>query len=484
MQTITLSYDTSTHVLSTEGGYAGTTIDNLSTVINVEGPTSDYDARLDCKVLVKDESDLNRYPHIDLTWDDTNGCFTCTVPDTILQACKRNHRLPIQLVLTDPEEGTVTASKNIVVLDVAPAIDSFDSFTSAYADKWLKAIVSMVQDENTGSLIATLMDGSTVVIPFDIQISGKILASQIEGTISMENMPEGVKEQVTFVDTEADRLTLTTATVQAGDLVYVTQSNLMYVLVDETAISTEAGWQVFRAKVSWGDIDGTLVNQSDLYEVLEDCQNVQADWNETDSTDDSYILNKPTLGTAALLDAGTSAGNVPVLNADGKIPPLLMPELALARCMGTVDEKADLTSLTGAEIGDYAFVTDDPSASNNGMWILNGTYTELLDWVQAETPAQVISVDGQTGVVILSDLHYAKYYYDTQGGTPYATITGDGNVTTFSISHGLGTIPHVSVYDSDGLLTFPTITCTATTVTLDFYEAPSSSEIFKVVITE
>lgn len=480
MQTITLSYDTSTHVLSTEGGYAGTTIDNLSTVINVEGPTSDYDARLDCKVLVKDESDLNRYPHIDLTWDETNGCFTCTVPDTILQACKRNHRLPIQLVLTDPEEGTVTASRNIVVLDVAPAIDSFDSFTSAYADKWLKAIVSMVQDEDTGSLIATLMDGSTVTIPFDIQISGKILASQIEGIISLDNLPPSVKDEVITVETEADRLALSSSSVQNGDVVRVTQSNLLYIVVDDTLLGSEQAFQVFRAKVTWGDIDGLLTDQSDLATVLQRTTNVQADWNENDTTDDAYIANKPVLGTSAALDAGTQPGNVPVLNADGKISPSQMPDYALSQCKGVVQTKVELTGLSTAELGDWAFVTDDEDPGNNGMYILNGTYTEIRDWMHAETAAQVFSVDGRTGAVDLRSLDYVKVY--RAGNDPYGTISGDGETTRFVIAHNLGTYPVVEIYDETGARTTTTVTSTTTTVTLAFSSAPTASESYKVVI--
>jgi hypothetical protein len=38
--------------------------------------------------------------------------------------------------------------------------------------------------------------------------------------------------------------------------------------------------------------------------------NVQADWNETDNTADSFILNKPTIGAVASKDVGTAVGNI------------------------------------------------------------------------------------------------------------------------------------------------------------------------------
>ena len=50
--------------------------------------------------------------------------------------------------------------------------------------------------------------------------------------------------------------------------------------------------------------------------------NVQVDWNVTDTGSDAFILNKPTLGTAAGLDVGTAANNVVQLDASGMLPAL------------------------------------------------------------------------------------------------------------------------------------------------------------------
>ena len=58
--------------------------------------------------------------------------------------------------------------------------------------------------------------------------------------------------------------------------------------------------------------------------------NVQADWNQSTSSDDSFIKHKPTLGTASAKDVGTGSGDVPVLDSSGDIPDSMIPA-AIAR---------------------------------------------------------------------------------------------------------------------------------------------------------
>ena len=89
-------------------------------------------------------------------------------------------------------------------------------------------------------------------------------------------------------------------------------------------------------------------------------------------------------------------------------------------------------------------------------------------------------MDGETGAVDLRSLDYIKVY--KTGNNPYGFITGDGTTTTFVISHSLGTIPLVELYEANGTLTHTTTVSTTSTVTLTFYSAPAVGEDFKVVI--
>ena len=174
-------------------------------------------------------------------------------------------------------------------------------------------------------------------------------------------------------------------------------------------------------------VDGKGLSANDFTDTLKDKldgiesgaeANVQADWSESDTQDDSYIRNKPalatvatsgayadlsglpTLGTASALDTGTSQGNIPILGANGKLADSVIPSLSIMEFKGTVSTKNDLTTLSTAQSGDYAIVNGTTKA-DNGMWILSGTYSTLSDWKQVVTSSDVISVNSKTGIVTL-----------------------------------------------------------------------------------
>lgn len=86
--------------------------------------------------------------------------------------------------------------------------------------------------------------------------AGKITS----GTISIDRLPKGALERCVVVADDAARLKLTTATVQVGDTVKVTSTGLMYFVVDDTKLTTEAGYEVYTAgsatSVPWSGVTG------------------------------------------------------------------------------------------------------------------------------------------------------------------------------------------------------------------------------------
>jgi len=98
-------------------------------------------------------------------------------------------------------------------------------------------------------------------------------------------------------------------------------------------------------------------------------QNVQADWTETDTSDDAYIENKPTLGDAAAKDVG-GANGVAGLNAQGTLFSSYFPsyiatdtEITTAiealkggapASMDTLKELADAIGLRMEDSGSYS----------------------------------------------------------------------------------------------------------------------------------
>lgn len=266
--------------------------------------------------------------------------------------------------------------------------------------------------------------------------------------------------------------------------------------------------------------------------------NVNADWNA--QSGDSQILNKPTLGTAASRNVGTGEGNVPILDSSGKLPDSTIPPLAIGEYKGAVSTKADLVTLSTAQQGDIAQVTADSTVNNNGVYWLNGTYSTLDSWIQIVGPGSVISVNGKSGVVVITagdvdaiptdekgaasgvatlgadtkvpiaqiptgnadntvpmlggaatqgqtlafDSASGKYVPSTPSQyQPYTdTITGDGATVDFTKAHGLGRRGIVQVTDAQGNGVYVAYTIDTTNVTLHFGAAPASGMTYNLVV--
>ena len=103
------------------------------------------------------------------------------------------------------------------------------------------------------------------------QITDNIPASKITGVLSLENIPKSAVERVVPVTDDAARLKLTSANVQNGDVVKVTSTGQMYFVVDDTKLTTEAGYMVFSAgsaaSVPWSGVSGrpSSMPASDVY---------------------------------------------------------------------------------------------------------------------------------------------------------------------------------------------------------------------------
>lgn len=86
--------------------------------------------------------------------------------------------------------------------------------------------------------------------------AGKITS----GTISIDRLPQGALERLTVVADDTARFKLTSSTIQKGDTVKVTSTGKMYYVVDETKLSSEAGYEVYAAgtaaSVPWSGVTG------------------------------------------------------------------------------------------------------------------------------------------------------------------------------------------------------------------------------------
>lgn len=131
---------------------------------------------------------------------------------------------------------------------------------------------------------------------------------------------------------------------------------------------------------------------------------VLSDNNYTDA-EKTKLSEIPTLGTAAVLDAGTSAGNVPVLDSNGKLSSSTLPAIAISDTFVVASEAAML-ALT-VEVGDIAVRTD----LNKSFILKEDGASTLSHWQELLTPPDTVSsVNGKTGTVVLdaSDVGASK----------------------------------------------------------------------------
>ena len=94
---------------------------------------------------------------------------------------------------------------------------------------------------------------STTLVNFD--------ASKIaSGTISIDRLPKAALERLIVVADDTARFALTTATAQSGDTVKVTSTGKMYLIKDESKLSSEDGYEPYTASqassVPWSGVTG------------------------------------------------------------------------------------------------------------------------------------------------------------------------------------------------------------------------------------
>ena len=145
-------------------------------------------------------------------------------------------------------------------------------------------------------------------------------------------------------------------------------------------------------------------------------------------------------GTAAGKDAGVSAGNVPVLDANGKLSTSVLPALAITDTL-TASSEAGMLALP-AQKGDLCIRTD-----TNAVYVLSADDPGVLaNWLQINVPAGgVISVNGQTGTVVLDSDDISEgsnhlYYTDSRFNTAFAGKSSGGLTDGSTILHSTDTL--------------------------------------------
>lgn len=117
--------------------------------------------------------------------------------------------------------------------------------------------------------------------------------------------------------------------------------------------------------------------------------------NDYTTTDKNKLAG---LGTASTKDTGTSSGNIPILDSNGKLASSTIPSIAITDTF-IVASQAAMLALSTADIGDIAIRTDESKT-----YILQAAPASTLsNWKLLATPTDTVtSVAGRTGAVTLS----------------------------------------------------------------------------------
>lgn len=100
-----------------------------------------------------------------------------------------------------------------------------------------------IKGGNNGGTGSANFDGSgniSITIP-------SIDAASITGVLPLNTIPQGALERLVHVADKAARFRLTNAQVQTGDSVIQDDTNVMYIIVDDSKLNSDAGYQEYKA---------------------------------------------------------------------------------------------------------------------------------------------------------------------------------------------------------------------------------------------
>lgn len=311
-------------------------------------------------------------------------------------------------------------------------------------------------------------------------------ASKIaSGTISIDRLPKAALERLVVVANDTARFALTTATAQSGDTVKVTSTGKMYLIKDESKLSSEDGYEPYTASqassVPWSGVTGKpstfapptssatvlggikvgYTTSGKNYKVQLDSSGnayVNVPW-----TDNNTTYNEATADTLGLVKIGyvSNGKNYAVLLANGKMY-VNVPWTD----NNTTYSQATSDNLGLVKIGYSANGKNYPVAlDGNGKMYVN------VPWTDTNTTYGVVGANGSTGLVkngstVTNASGYTAcpivggipYYKDTN--TTYANM----KAATASAAGAAGLVPtpaagkQASFLRGDGTWVVPTNT--------------------------
>lgn len=281
-------------------------------------------------------------------------------------------------------------------LNLGSSIVNADIASGAAIDK-SKISGTAITAADTGTVTSTMIaDGA--IVNADVNTSAQIAYSKLNLTNTIVNADINASAAI-------DKTKISGTAITAADTGTVTNTMLAG-SIDVTKISN------FDAEVQQNRLDQMAAPTGSVSLNSQKITNLATPTSNTDAATKAYAdLMIP------LTQKGVANG-VAELDADGLVPTHHLPALAITTTQ-VVSSQAAMLALT-AQVGDVAVRTD-----LNKSFILTATPASTLgNWQELLTPTDaVLSVDGRTGAVTLSDL------YDAAGSAASKLPLAGGTMT-------------------------------------------------------
>lgn len=157
---------------------------------------------------------------------------------------------------TDPLEGAAYLSDKSPILSYVTKEEWLGKNPSEYGVGQVYYTLGEIKNHISENIAETMTTTQWIQDKNIIDLD----ASKLTGTISLDRLPQGALERLVVVANQAERFKLTTAQVQKGDTVKQTDTGTMYFVVDDTKLSSAAGYEEYTAgtatSVPWSGVTG------------------------------------------------------------------------------------------------------------------------------------------------------------------------------------------------------------------------------------
>ena len=175
----------------------------------------------------------------------------------------------------------------------------------------------------------------------------KIDGTTIEGLVPLNSIPQGAIDHLVKVANQAERLKLTTATVQLGDSVLQTNTGVMYIVVDDTKLNSEAGYQEYKASTA---LDSLHADEADTADKLTVARTIRINLGSASAASFN--------GTANITPGVT--GTLPIANGGtGKTTALAANNAILASAVEVTSGWTDETN--------FCYISDSPNDAQGAL---------------------------------------------------------------------------------------------------------------------